>query len=125
MARRVVSLLRAGPGALRPTEAVLEANAYAVAEDVDLTLILLSFAAELAIAGGEARPGKLAGVGLPPAASGQDLRGLVESGVGLLVSAEALAVLGLQLADLVEGARVVDEVAIAEVLREADAVLTW
>jgi intracellular sulfur oxidation DsrE/DsrF family protein len=125
VARRVVSLLRAGPGALRPMEAVLEANAYAVAEDVDLTLVLLSSAVELAIAGGEARPGELAGVGLPPAASAQDLRGLVESGVGLLVSAEALAVLGLQLADLVEGARVVDEVAIAEVLHEADAVLTW
>jgi hypothetical protein len=125
MARRVVSVLRGGPGALRPSEPVVEANAYAVAEDVDLTLILLAGAVELAIAGGEVRPGELAGVSLPPQASAQDLRGLVESGVGLLVSAEALAELGLRAADLVEGARVVEEGAIRATLRDADAVLTW
>jgi intracellular sulfur oxidation DsrE/DsrF family protein len=125
MARRVVSLLRTGPGGLRPTEAVLEANAYAVAEDVDLTLVLLASAVELAVAGGEVRPGEIAGVSQPPAASAQDLRGLVESGVGLLVSAEALAGHGLRPAELVEGARVVDDSTVAALLREADAVLTW
>lgn len=125
MVRRVVSLVRSGPQALRSTEAVFEANAFAVAEDVDLTVVLAGAAVELAIAAGEVRPGDLAGVALPPAASGQDLLGLLESGVGVLVADADLQSRGLAADDLVAGVEVVDGAAVADVLRRAEAVLTW
>lgn len=125
MTRRVVSLLQGVSGALLPTEPALEANAYAVAEDVDLTLVLRGPAVELAIAGGEVRPGELVGVALPPAASAQDLQGLIESGVAVLVAAEELDRLGLVPTDLVHGVTVRDRPALAEELRTADAVLGW
>lgn len=125
MVRRVVSLVRSGPQALRSTEAVFEANAFAVAEDVDLTVVLAGAAVELAIAAGEVRPGELAGVALPPAASGQDLLGLLESGVGVLVADADLQARGLAADDLVAGVEVVDGAAVADVLRRAEAVLTW
>src|SRR5690606_14720510 len=111
--RRVVSLVRSGPQALRSTEAVFEANAFAVAEDVDLTVVLAGAAVELAIAAGEVRPGELAGVALPPAASGQDLLGLLESGVGVLVADADLQARGLAADDLVAGVEVVDGAAVA------------
>lgn len=125
MARRVVSLLQGVSGALLATEPALEANAYAIAEDVELTLVLCGPAVELAVAGGEVAPGELAGVALPPAASGQDLRGLIESGVEVLVTDGGLARLGLAHDDLVTGVSVRDDDALAEVLRTADAVLGW
>lgn len=125
MARRVVSLLRGTSGALLATEPSLEANAYAVAEDVELTVVLRGPAVELAVAGGEVRPGELAGVALPPAASAQDLRGLIESGVEVLVAAEELDRLGLGPTDLVRGVSVRDQPTMAETLRTAHAVLGW
>ncbi|HVM00618.1 MAG TPA: DsrE family protein [Egibacteraceae bacterium] len=125
MARRVVSLLQGVAGALLATEPALEANAYAVAEDVDLTLVLRGPAVELAVAGGETRPGQLAGVGLPPAASAQDLRGLIESGVAVLVTGAELDRLGLAPDDLVPGVALCDDGDLAEALRTADAVIDW
>lgn len=125
MARRVVSLLQGVSGALLPTEPALEANAYAVAEALELTLVLRGPAVELAVSGGEVRPGELAGVALPPAASAQDLRGLIESGVEVLVSAEELERFGLERDDLVTGISVRDDDELAEDLRTADAVLGW
>lgn len=125
MARRVVSVLQGVAGALLATEPALEANAYAIAEDVDLTLLLRGHAVELAVAGGEVRPGELAGVALPPAASAQDLRGLVESGVDVLVEGEQLDRLGLAGGDLVHGVEVRDATDVAEMLRTADAILGW
>lgn len=125
MARRVVSYVRRGPVALRASDPVLEANAYAVAEDVDLTLILAGRAVELALAGGEVHPGEVAGVSLPPAASAQDLRGLIESGVSVLVAGEDLAAIGLGTEDLVEGAKAVDSTSVADAIHEADAVVGW
>lgn len=125
MARRVVSVLRAAPGALRATDPALEANAYAVAEDLDLTVVLRADAVELALVGGEVRPTQLAGVALPPAAGGQDLRGLVESGVQVLVDAEAMAERGIAPADVVRGVEVADAGRIFAVLSEAEGVLTW
>lgn len=125
MTRRVVSLLQGVAGALLPTEPALEANAYAVAEDVELTLVLRGPAVELAISGGEVRPGELAGVPLPPAASAQDLRGLIESGVEVIVATDELDHLGLVPTDLVPGVTVRDRPALAEELRTADAVLGW
>ncbi|HUH06885.1 MAG TPA: DsrE family protein [Egibacteraceae bacterium] len=125
MARRVVSYVRRGPVALRASHPALEANAYAVAEDVDLTLVLAGRAVELALAGGEVRPGEVAGVSLPPAASAQDLRGLIESGVSVLIAGEDLAALGLGSGDLVDGVQAADSGSIAEAIRQADAVVGW
>lgn len=125
MARRMVSVLRASPSALRATDPALEANAYAVAEDLDLTVVLRADAVELALAGGEVRPAQLAGVSLPPSAGGQDLRGLVESGVRVLVEQDALSLRGIAARDIVRGVEVADAEQIFAVLSEAEGVLTW
>jgi intracellular sulfur oxidation DsrE/DsrF family protein len=125
MARRVVSLLRSAPGALRATDPALEANAYAVAEDVDLTVVLRGEAVELALAGGEVRPAHLAGVALPPAAGAHDLRGLVESGIRVLVERTSLTDRGIPEADVVAGVEVVGDEQIVTVLSAAEGVLTW
>lgn len=125
MARRIVSVVRGAPVALRSTDPGLEANAYAVAEDVDLTVVLRGAGVELTVAGSEARPANVAGVGLPPAASGQDLRGLVESGVRVVADSDDLAARGIPAADLVSGVEVVDSQAVVSILSKAEGVLTW
>lgn len=134
MVRRVVSLVRGAPLALHGTDPVLEANAYAVAEAVELTVVLAGPAVELAVAGGEAPVdagiitdghGGAAGPSQPPAPRDQDLRGLLESGVAVYVGAEDVRRLGLEPDDLVAGIQVVDAATIAAVLRGGDAILAW
>lgn len=125
MARRVVSLLRSPPGALRATDPALEANAYAVAEDVDLTVVLRGDAVDFALAGGEARPAQIAGVALPPAAGSQDLRGLLESGVRVVAEAAALSARGIDGGDLVAGVSIADDTEVIRILTGAEGVLTW
>ena len=126
MARRVVSVLRGPCGAAaRTSDPALEANAYAVAEDVNLTLVLRGASAELAIAGARAVPVDLAGSALPPLAASQDLRGLVESGVDVHVCRDSLESRGIDPDELVAGVEVADAAALAALLHEADAVLAW
>lgn len=125
MARVVVSLVRSAAGAVRGTEPALEANAYAVAEDLDVRLVLAGDAVELALAGGETPPADLAGVALPPAASGQDLRALIESGVAVRALSEDLASRGIEDAALVDGVATLGQTELAALLRDADAVLVW
>lgn len=125
MARRIASLLRNAPGALRSTDPALEANAYAVAEDVDLTMVLRGDAVEFALAGSEARPSRVAGVALPPAAGSQDLRGLLESGVRVVVDGAALTARGVSESQLIAGVAIADDDEIAMVLAQAEGVLTW
>ena len=125
MARRMVSLLRSAPGALRATDPALEANAYAVAEDVDLTVVLRGSAIEFAVRGSEARPASVAGVALPPAAGSQDLRGLLESGVRVVAEAAALDARGLEASQLIDGVELANDTEIADVLAAAEGVLTW
>lgn len=125
MARRIVSVVRTAPCALRPTDPALEANAYAVAEDLDVTVVLRADAVELALAGGEVPPAQVAGVALPPAAGSRDLRGLVESGVRVLVEREALASRGIGDGDVVRGVEIADADGIFAVLTAAEGVLTW
>jgi intracellular sulfur oxidation DsrE/DsrF family protein len=124
MVRRVVSLIRWAPVALRGADPVLEANAYAVAEAVDIVLVLRGVAVELAVTTPEGDPGPDE-AGPPQPLSDLDLVALLESGVDVWVSAEDLAVVGLAPADLVRGVRVADEAALAELLRDAEAVVTW
>lgn len=125
MARRVASVLLSAPGALRSTDPALEANAYAVAEDVDLTVVLRGAAVEFALLGSETRPASVAGVALPPAAGSQDLRGLLESGVRVIADATALQTRGLQAEQLIPGVQVAADTEIADVLVDAEGVLTW
>lgn len=125
MARRVASVLRSAPGALRSTDPALEANAYAVAEDVDLTMVLRGAAVEFALLGSETRPATVAGVALPPAAGSQDLRGLLESGVRVVADSAALQARGLESAQLIEGVELASDTEIADVLVQAEGVLTW
>jgi intracellular sulfur oxidation DsrE/DsrF family protein len=126
MARRVVSVLRGPCGAAaRTSDPALEANAFAVAEDVDLTLVLRGASVELAVAGARPVPVTLAGRSLPPLAASQDLRGLVESGVEVHVCRASLEARGVEPDDLFDGVRVTDADALADLLRAADAVLAW
>jgi len=123
--RHVVSIVRSAPSALRPGQPALEANAYAVAEDIDLTVVLRGAAVELALRATEVRPGDVAGVAMPASAGGQDLRGLVESGVGILVAAEDLVAQGLRPDELVVGVEAVDDERLQAVLRAAEGLLVW
>jgi predicted peroxiredoxin len=125
VARRVVSILRSSPASPRPSDAALEANAFAVAEDVDLSLVLRSAGVELAQRRSALPVEQLAGTTLPDPAGGQDLRALLESGVPVYVGDACVAELGLDSGDLLEGVRIVDADALAALLRDADAVLTW
>ena len=125
MARRIVSLLRSAPGALRTADPALEANAYAVAEDVDLTVILRGNAVDFALTGGETRPTRIAAVALPPGAGSQDLRGLLESGVRVVAEAAALQARGISAAELLAGVAVAGDAEVTRILIEAEGVLTW
>ena len=125
MARRVVSVLRLGPGALRPTDPALEANAYAVAEDVDLTVVLRGSAVEFALSRSRSDPGELAGIALPPATGSQDLRGLLESGVRVVAEHEALERRGIRPDELVDGVGAIGTDDLAQLLADAQGVLTW
>lgn len=125
MVRRVVSLIRWAPVALRGADPVLEANAYAVAEAVDIVLVLRGVAVELAVAAPAVEGPDPADAGLPQPVADLDLVGLLESGVDVVVAAEDLARVGLTPGDLVPGVQVADAPALAAVLRSAEAVLTW
>lgn len=125
MARVVVSLVRSAAGAPRGTEPALEANAYAVAEDLDVRVVLAGDAVELALAGGQAGPTEIAGVALPPAATGQDLRALIESGVAVRALSEDLRARGIDPGALVDGVAALEQTELAALLRAADAVLVW
>lgn len=125
MARRVVSLVRSAPAALRTSDPALDANTYAVAEDLDLVLVLRGPGLELALAAGEVRPEDIAGVTLPPGAGGQDLRGLVESGVRVVVDGDDVAAAGLTGRDLVDGVAVLAGTDVARLIGDADGVLVW
>ena len=111
MPRRVASVVRSAPVGLRGADPALEANVYAIAEQVDLTVVLLGPAVELALAGERALGG--------------DLVVLLESGVPVYASEPDMERLGLGRGDLVEGVKVVDAAAVAAVLHEAEAILVW
>lgn len=126
MVTRVLSILRsADPGAPRATDPALDLNAYALAEDVELTLVLKAAGVELALAGAHARAATVAGVEVPAPTAGDDLRALLESGVTVLAVVEDLAARGLDGGDLLPGVRTVAETEIASAIGEHDVTLTW
>lgn len=123
--RRLVSLIRHAPGAPRGSEPALEANAYAVTQDVDLTVVLLSDAVRLAVSTAEVRPRSIAGAPFPPAAPSHDLRALLESGIRVLAHRDGLTSQGIAADDLLDGVEVVDDGVVAAAIDDAEAVLTW
>lgn len=125
MPRRLVSLIRHAPGAPRGSEPSLEANAYAVTQDLDLTVVLLADAVRLAVASAETRPRTIAGAAFPPAAPSHDLRALLESGIEVLAHSGALADQGITPTDLLQGVEIVDDARIAAAIADAQGVLTW
>ena len=125
MTRRIVSLIRRAPGAARGSEPSLEANAYAVTQELELTVVLLDEAVRLATAGAETRPRTIAGAAFPPAAPAHDLRALLESGIRVLAHADGLAAEGLDAEVLLPGVSVVTDGAVADLIADADGVLTW
>jgi intracellular sulfur oxidation DsrE/DsrF family protein len=125
MARRVVSIMSGAPAVISPVDPVLEANVYAVAEDVDLTVVLRGAAIEYAAQIAAAPPATLAGHPLPNARCATDLRGLLESGVPVYVDADSAGRQGLRAADLVDGVHLAEPDRLSELLRGADAVLHW
>jgi intracellular sulfur oxidation DsrE/DsrF family protein len=104
---------------------VLEVNVYAVAEDVDLSVVLRGAAIEYAGRAESVPPAKLAGCPLPDARCARDLRGLLESGVPVYVDADSASGQGMGVDDLVDGVSVVDAGQLTDLLRTADAVLHW
>ena len=122
MARTVVSLVRGSSASL---EAALEANAFAVAEDLDVRLVLAGDAVELALAAASVLPGELGGVPIAPLASGQDLRALIESGVAVDALGDDVRDRGLAPSSLVAGVGSLEREDLAALLRSADAVVTW
>jgi predicted peroxiredoxin len=113
------------PAVVSPVDPVLEANVYAVAEDVDLSVVLrgaaIAYAAKVAVA----TPATVAGRPLPSARCARDLRGLLESGVPVYVDADSAGRQGMRADDLVDGVSLADPDRLSELLRDADAVLHW
>lgn len=125
MITRVLSLVRrADAGAARAADPALDLNAYAVAEDVELTLVLQDRGVELALESASCHPGDLAGIEVPAAVPATDLRALLGSGVRVLAISTDLAARGLAVEDLVAGVAVIEPESLADMLMEHDVTLT-
>jgi intracellular sulfur oxidation DsrE/DsrF family protein len=125
MPTRVLSLLRgADAGAARAADPALDLNAYAVAEDVELTLVLKDAGVELGLERAAAKPGSVAGVEVPAAEPATDLLALLGSGVTVLAVTEDLAARGLDPSELLPGIDVVGEVELSGLVAVSDVTLT-
>ena len=112
--RRVLSVVRdARVGALRRDEPALDTNAYAVVDEIDLTLVLKDDGVELALAGVCCEGTQLAHGVLPVTEPARDLRALLSCGVRIHVVEEDLACRGLTTDDLIEGVTSIPETELA------------
>lgn len=126
MVTRVLSVLRsADPGAPRAADPVLDLNAYSLAEDVEITLVLKAAGVELGLAGAHVHAAIVGGIDVPAASAEHDLRALLGSGVRVLAVEEDLVARGLAPGDLVDGIDVVPEADLADLLPAHDVTLTW
>jgi intracellular sulfur oxidation DsrE/DsrF family protein len=125
MVTRVLSIVRgADAGAARATDPALDLNAYAVADEVDLTLVLKDRGVELGLARAACHPDEIAGVDVPATVPATDLTGLLSSGVTVLAVTEDLAARGIAPSDLLDGVAPVDEAALAGLIADHDVTLT-
>lgn len=121
---RVLSLVRgADAGSARTADPALDLNAFAVADVIDLTLVLKDRAVELAVDAAHVHPIDIAGVPVPAALPSTDIRALLGSGVRVLAVADDLQRRGIDADRLVEGVEVVDESVLAGLLIAADVTL--
>lgn len=126
MPTHVLSILRsADPGAPRAADPVLDLNAYALAEDVELTLVLKAAGVELAIAGAHVQPASVGGIDVPATAAQDDLKALLASGVRVLAVREDVAARGLQPDDLLDEVVVIPESDLAGLVESNQVTLTW
>lgn len=125
MPTSVLSIVRgADAGAARPNDPSLDLNAYAVAEDIELTLVLKDHGVELALAAADCHPGTIAGVDVPATVPATDLRALLDSGVRVLAVDPDLRARGLTIDELLDGVEVLDEPGLAALLASADVTLS-
>lgn len=122
---RVLSVLRgADAGSARLADPALDVNAYAVADEVELTLVLKDRGVELAARSSGIHPVEVAGVPVPAATPTDDLLALVGSGVRICAVREDLDRRGLVIGDLVDGIDVIDEGQLAALAMEHDVTLS-
>ncbi len=125
MVARVLSLIRGtDAGAARTADPALDVNAYAVADDVELTLVLTDHGVELGLRDAVCHPARIGGVEVPAATPATDLRALLSSGVTVLAVAEDLRARGLEATDLLEGIGVVAQRELAGLVASHDRTLT-
>lgn len=126
MPTTVLSILRStDPGAPVSADPVLDLNAYALAEDVELTLVLKAAGVEIGIANAHVHPASVGGIEVPAAAAESDLVALLASGVRVVAVEEDLVARGLAPGDLVDGIATIPEAEFAELLTASDVTLTW
>lgn len=126
MPTSVVSIIRStDPGAPVGADPVLDLNAFSLAEDVELTLVLKAAGVEIGVAGAHVRPASVAGVEVPAAAAESDLTALLASGVRVVAVEEDLVARGLDVGDLVAGITTIPETELAELVTDNDVTLTW
>ncbi|MFT5223349.1 MAG: intracellular sulfur oxidation DsrE/DsrF family protein [Glaciecola sp.] len=122
---RVVSIVRgADAGSARIADPALDVNAYAIADEVELTLVLKDRGVELAATGARSHPVLVAGVSVPVASPTDDLRGLIGSGVRVVAVREDLELRGLSAQALVDGVQIIDEADLAALMMDNDVVLS-
>lgn len=125
MRTRVLSFVRgADAGSARTADPALDLNAFAVAEDIELTLVLKDHGVELALAEAQFHPADVADVAVPWADPSTDIRALADSGVRVCAVAEDLAIRGLSDARLVDGVEVVEESGVNSLIAEHDVTLS-
>lgn len=125
MVTRVLSIVRSSePGAARSADPALDLNTYAVAEDVELTLVLRDRGVELALANVADHRASIAGVEVAAARPADDIAALLASGIRVLAVDRDVTVRGLLASDLVAGTEVVDEAALAGLIASHDVTLT-
>jgi len=121
----VLSIVRdADVGAARGEDPALDANAFALADEIELTLVLKDGAVELGLDGVCCDGANLSGVALPVTEPARDLRALVASGVRVFAVAEDLAVRGVDTSTLVEGIEPLAESDLARLIATNDVTLT-
>lgn len=125
MPLRVLSIVRgADAGAARANDPALDLNAFAVAEDIELTLVLKDHGVELGLRAAACHTGTIAGVEVPAAVPATDLRALLGSGVRVVAVAPDLQARGLAADQLLDGVEVVDEPGLAGLVAACDVTLS-
>jgi len=126
MITRALSIVgSADPGAPLAADPVLDLNAFAVADDVDLTIVLARAGVELAVADARVHATTVAGVDVPAATAGTDVSALLASGVRVLALAADLADRGIAPDELVPGVATIDDAGLAALVLASDVTLGW